>query len=310
MIYLDVTGRCGNQLFQYAFAKKVSQLNNNQPIFISFYNVKRWRDKTCDSSFDDQLRYLNVPAYESSQDIKDLVEKFGSRKQKKALKNHLTLRKIAAKTKIKGIYTFALRLLNRRGIYIEDECKINKPQKNNCENIFIKGYFEDTRYFDDIRGELLQEFTPKAPRKEKNAALYDIIDHTESVCVSFRVWNEVSGDLLKERSVCDKEYYEKAIEEMHRLHPNAVFIVFSNDIKFVKENFNFKYPVYFEDGDDEIYEKLRLMYCCKHFIMSTSTFCWWAQYLSRNEQKTVISPTRWTNGENESELLLDEWIKI
>ena len=35
------------------------------------------------------------------------------------------------------------------------------------------------------------------------------------------------------------------------------------------------------------------MYSCKHFIISNSSFSWWAQYLSRNEQKVVVSPNRW-----------------
>lgn len=311
MIYVDMTGRCGNQFFQYAFARKLMLLNPSQPLHINFYNVERWRKKLNDDTFSDQLQYFNVLPYSSALTQEDAVTKYGSVKQRKAFKNYQLKRKIANKFKIKSIHKLALHSLNKNSIYREDECKDNILLPAKTENVFIKGYFENPEYFDDIRDILLKEFTPKMPQPEKNTGLYDIINKRESVCISFRRWSEVSDNVAKERDVCSKEYYEKAIEEMHNLFPDCAFVVFSNDIEWVKNNFEFKYETIFEDGTDEIWEKLRLMYSCKHFIMSTSTFCWWAQYLCRNNKKTVIAPNRWTNDDSKpSKLLSDDWIKI
>jgi hypothetical protein len=159
--------------------------------------------------------------------------------------------------------------------------------------------FECQGYFDDIRDVLIRELTPRYPEKVKNKELYQIIRQSESVCVSFRSWGEISKDSRKERSVCDREYYRRATEEILKRIPNAVFVVFSDDVGWARQNFDLgDVPVYFEDGDDEVWEKLRLMYSCKHFIMANSTFSWWAQYLSRNEEKIVISPDHWFNWSN------------
>lgn len=312
MIYIDVTGRCGNQLFQYAFARKLSILNNDTNFIVDFFHVNRIR-KTMnnDPTFCEELYNFNVLNYKSTISNGNNVIVEGSKKQKRLYKHYSFVRKISNRLpalKLLQRYQFKMQ---KQGIYKEDENRL-VPIKSKSKDIFIRGYFENPEYFDDIRDILLHEFTPVFPEKKKNKSLYDIINNTESICVSFRVWSEIAndGELLKQRDVCTKDYYCKAIEKMHELYPNAHFIVFSNDIEWIKENFEFKYPVHYEDGDDEVWEKLRLMYSCKHFILSTSTFCWWAQYLSRNKKKTVISPNKWYADGKKSFLLSDKWIKI
>ena len=111
--------------------------------------------------------------------------------------------------------------------------------------------------------------------------------------------------------VCDKDYFLKAMDEAKKRISNPTFIFFSDDIEWVRENIHCDVPCYYESGKDPVWEKLRLMYSCKHFIISNSTFSWWAQYLSRNENKIVIAPDRWSNNLEEHSMLLDDsFIKI
>lgn len=312
MIYIDMNGRCGNQFFQYAFAKKVSHLNNNMPITIDFYHVNRWKKKTGFNDYCNQLSNFKVGTFTEILEEGDTLNKYGSKVQVALRKQYSKARALSSKTNLNifaYIYQFFLKFY---GVYRDDEY-VSNVIKSCSRDIFIRGYFEDPMYFYDMRESLLEEFTPKYPPKDKNKKLYEVINNKESVCVSFRVWNDIKDDKeeLSVRNVCNIGYYKKAINKMKSIHPDSVFIVFSNDIEWVKNNFSFPSEVFFESGDDEVWEKLRMMYSCKHFIMSTSTFCWWAQFLCRYDNKTVISPEYWTNSnKRNSKLIMDDWIKI
>jgi len=105
--------------------------------------------------------------------------------------------------------------------------------------------------------------------------------------------------------------FQKAIAAIKEHVKQPVFFFFSDDINWVKNNIICNDECYFEDNCNPIWECLRLMYSCKHFIISNSTFSWWGQYLSRNENKLVVAPSIWYNIENETaHLLEDNWIKI
>ena len=162
--------------------------------------------------------------------------------------------------------------------------------------------------------DLLSEFTPKANRLESNGWLYRILDSDkETVCISVRRGDYISDEKVGEQFyVCSRTYYESAIQYSCKRISNPVFIVFSDDIEWCKRNISFfECEHYFESGQDPGWEKLRLMYSCKHFIISNSTFSWWAQYLSRNENKIIVSPDRWfAKGGNEYPLLLDSFNRI
>lgn len=99
------------------------------------------------------------------------------------------------------------------------------------------------------------------------------------------------------------------------------FFVFSNtrkDLEWIKENYHFydksgnrPLRMVYVDLNNPDYEELRLMYSCKHFIISNSTFSWWGAYLGSYDGKIVLAPYRWNlSDENDEAIYLKEWIKI
>ena len=92
---------------------------------------------------------------------------------------------------------------------------------------------------------------------------------------------------------------------------DLIFFVFSDDINWCKKKLGFNGDnVIFVSQDMPVYETLRLMYNCKHFILSNSTFSWWGQFLSTSKNKLVVSPSRWNNDGYQLQLIQKDWILI
>ena len=185
--------------------------------------------------------------------------------------------------------------MNHFGIFFLEhgysEVKIPKTK-----NVFINGTYEDQRWFDDIREILVEEIIPREIN-QRNDNLVEKMKSKNSVCVSIRRGDFLNAENAKLRNICSPEYYKKAFDIVRRELENPVFFFFSDDIEWVKNNLVVNCESYYEVGDDDVSNKLYMMSSCKHFIMSNSTFCWWAEYLSEyhNEKHLVISPDHWLN---------------
>lgn len=310
MIYLELNGRTGNQLFRYAFARRLQLLFNEKLV------IRYSRAEDEDDSFYYALGDYQIADVMIENTEKELFSQHACLVQKVARR----LFRLTCKRKNDTLAEFWRRqekwqpVISRFGIY-----KLSRgyadPVFTPFRDKFLDGAFEDKRYFDAIRSVLLEEFQPGYPRKEQNAELYKIIDSREAVCVSVRRGDYTNEKNNASRNVCTLKYYQDAVEQMKEKVNNPVFVFFSDDMDWVRENMRYEgIEAYYETGEDEVWEKLRLMYSCKHFILSNSTFAWWAWYLSRNEQKVAISPKIWFKGEKykdyQHSLIDDSWILL
>jgi hypothetical protein len=179
-------------------------------------------------------------------------------------------------------------------------------QNSKAKNKFFFWTFESPKYFDEIKDIIQEEFTPKYWILAENVDIYKQIEENESVCVHIRLWDFLRNDNKEKHYVCTTEYFKKSLEKIKTLIKNPKFFVFSDNINRVKENLDFPEWTYYEKWNLPIRETLRLMYSCKHFIISNSTFSRWAQYLSKNPNKIVIAPSKWWNKYS----YLPEWKKL
>ena len=192
---------------------------------------------------------------------------------------------------------------SKRGVYVNIEPKayyqtVISPYKN----IYVRGHFQDKRYFDEIKNILKEEFRITTPPSQNNVMMLNKISNSNAVCVHIR-----RGDYLNPHwsflNVCNYNYYLKAMEYIKLCVDTPTFYVFSNchkDIEWIKNNYHFEewakncsVAVEYVDLDNPDYEELRLMCACKHFIIPNSTFSWWAAYLSETQNSIVCAPDCW-----------------
>jgi hypothetical protein len=105
------------------------------------------------------------------------------------------------------------------------------------------------------------------------------------------------------------EYYNKSIEHLKDI--TDLFIVFSDDIEWCKNNIKSENIIYIQDEKD--YIEIYLMSLCDNNIISNSSFSWWGAWLNRNENKIVIGPKIWFGSEiqhNTSDILPEKWVKF
>lgn len=308
MIYLTVMGRCGNQMFQYAFARMIAQIQNDE-LTINFGDLHSYTEKD-DPSFCDELCNFKVSSeYQKICTSDDLVMHYGSRRQKLIYSIYRKCRKLYGKLGInpKKANSQFRNVLSSCGIFIDtshrEKSFVLKRKKE--KNIFIRGYFEDPQYFKSIENELKTKLVPIYPVSEKNQKFYKTIVEENSICVSFRKW-EVGG-----REICGEEYYKKAFAYILSKVHNPRFVIFSNDVEWVKTHFDLPADCLFEENNNPIWEKVLLMSSCKHFVITNSTFAWWIQYLGMDPNKIVVSPGKWfENEQNRDLLIMDKFIAL
>lgn len=294
MKIVRISDGLGNQMFQYAFARKL-RLMAKEPVYLD-------------------NRFINNEDRFSMGEIQNVKGKLGYRKyglhgfkivlpvaDEHILWKWNYLKKDTAWNKL--IYSFAEMNFWRWCFWKEEENSSKKQMdiQNARGHRYYQGYFFDLKYYDEIRPILQREFCLKEPLVLPKK-LKDVLSNENTVSIHIR-----RGDFLRlNRNISQSDYYAKAIELIEEKLEKPVYMVFSDDIDWVKRNLHIPGEnIYVSEMGFEDYQELTIMKHCKHNIIANSTFSYWAAYLNKNEQKIVICPKRW-----KTKIIPNEWIKI
>ena len=310
-IFVEVHGRLGNQLFQYAFARSIAQKTGGK-IYMNFHYLDlQAKKQPNEKGWEDSLQGFQVN-YEKTElsvltGLQKMIIRLG-----KVLKTQGRFRRLRhSDFEALPAWAKAFTKFSRRHSVYQFPNRSLPYQSGKEETVFLQAFFEDEARVRDVRPILLKEFVPKGPLLAQNVELMRVIQAENSVCVTIRRGDFVGRSQL---FLCDEAYFLRGIEEIKKRVKNPVFIFFSDDLEYAADFAKraLADETYFvETPDNPVWEKLRLMRACKHFIISNSTFSWWAQYLGEDEDKIVIGPKRWMPGAPENQApVMESWIKF
>jgi hypothetical protein len=275
MIVVKLQGGLGNQMFQYATAYALAEVNRS----------KLYLD-------DSYLRYgqpiaSNHVFRNFDLDIFPLKYEFASLKDIAKLKGRLG---IALVDKVIN------KVVGRpESYFVESDFQFYPKLYQLKAPMYLDGYWQCYKYFDAFKEKIKVLYEPIVKLGKDDLTLMEDILSCGSVCLNVRRSDFITNPLHK---ICDQHYYERAVDRLASMSSNFKLFVFSDDIEWCVNNLKFAHDTYFvkhEFAGDKFAKYFKFMKACKHFIIPNSSFAWWAAYLSDNSNKIIFVPQRWYN---------------
>jgi hypothetical protein len=291
MLIVRIVGGLGNQMFQYAFYLALTSKGHRTLIDVSYYD-----SNLSHNGYEIEALFNVKPEHATTEQILNL--------------SHL---KITLYEKIRRkVLPFKSHYIEKKYNYDYNYPKISKLIKRS--NLYLDGYWEDSRYFRGCSFEVRKAFVFRPITDNNNIEILRTIINRNSVSVHIR-----RGDKLNSKihTILDERYYLTAFEMIKTRIQNPVFIFFSDDLKWTS-NFvtdqNLDFIIVDWNRKENSYIDMQLMSECKHNVIANSSFSWWGAYLNDYHNKIVIAPAyifkkKYRHLENDG-FIPKEWIRI
>lgn len=294
MVIVKLSGGLGNQMFQYAAARRIAYVNDSQlKLDLSWFEeMGNWTPR----------RYeLGVFALPAAIACPDEIQPLKSHRRNPFFRRLPSfLKSIVFHTKQSHIvekqYGFDPEILTVRG------------------DIYLDGYWQSSNYFNDIEPAIRTDFAFNDPLDDFNCTMASRIRSCEAVAIHVRRGDYVSlPSASSYHGICPLPYYEKGVAHIQQEVKNPTFFIFSDDIAWARENLRIDAPTQLIDAPDQpAHCDMRLMSLCRHHIIANSSFSWWGAWLAPFPGKIVIAPRQWFNNSSNDtrDLLPESWVRL
>lgn len=299
MKIVKVKGGLGNQMFQYAFHRLLQEQYHCEDVKL---DLKYYGEQGVDDIRLSRLGRMNTKFQAASDEELRRVCLF--RHEGNPLSRGYRL-KIALDAKLNKKY------------YFED----NRAYRDVTKLLgyqYYDGYWQSWRYLEPIREQLKKEFTCDT-LSDKTRQYMGRFGSCESVFVGVRRGDYFDNEKLANHyGRTDVDYYRRAVAYMRQRLQNPVFVFFSNDLPWVKQNLDSRAlgltpdAVVYRESEDIVddFEEMFVMSACRNAIITNSTFHFWGAWLMEHPEKTVIAPQNWFKDDRPIDIVPDDWVKM
>ncbi len=277
MILMKLVGGLGNQMFQYALGRHLSEINHTElKLDTSYLLDRRPRPNVVFRNFDLPVFDMNLQVASA-----DEVAAFTGNHQSLPRRywHRLTTR------------------INPPNIIREKQYGFDPSVLTTGNHSYLEGYWQSEKYFKAVETIIRSDFAFKTQILEKSRTLTGEIINSNAICLNVRRTDFITVPSSSQGlGFVGLDYYRRAVDQMRRSIENPRYFVFSDDIEWCKENLNLTDPHTFVEhihAGEKFCNYLQMMTLCKHYIIPNSTFAWWGAWLGCNNEKIVVAPKRW-----------------
>jgi Glycosyl transferase family 11 len=309
MIIAKITGGLGNQLFQFAMARRLAKHHDTELLLdVTGYTGNGEARPKLLAAFPRRLHLLNFRIQARPATLSEID----------ALRDSFW-RPTARDRLIRVARRWKPNLLWKTSHIIEREYRFNPEAMNYPDNVYLGGFWQSPRYFEDAEGVIRQELRPVDHQAEQTAK--NRVDELRNRCGRVISVHVRRGDIAYAHEVLQRPEYthgapvsnEYIKRAMGLFKDSDCFLVFSDDIAWCRANIKAR-NIEFATAGSEI-DDFVTMRCCDHHIIANSTFSWWAAWLNERLGRRVIAPRVWSHPStlwpmHTDDLLPQEWAAL
>lgn len=256
-IYVPVFGGLGNQMFQLAFSIALKHCHGRSPVLVDATGYARTRRAW-------ELAVFGVEG-------------------RRSVGLSLGLR----------VASVLSRPFPASSVVLRDSGNPDLSARSIAVSRAAIGYWQSPAYFsccEELVRSTLQFPDPPTPRP---------VPCRSHIAVHIRRGDYVSNSATRAAHlVCTDDWYASAMELARETVPNALFHVYTDDVPWARSHFRHAKDVCVSSDypSGPTWHDMAHMARFHHFVISNSTYSWWASYLGARSGSHVWAPRHWYPG--------------
>jgi hypothetical protein len=175
----------------------------------------------------------------------------------------------------------------------EDDVVLDRRVLDAPDGTLLIGYWQSEGYFADVAETIRRELGFDGEAVRAAPTVEEALGTGRAVSVHIRRGDYVTHpETSAYHGVLTRDYYRQAMDAVTARVGECRFLAFSDDHEWVRQELAGDLGLEVVSADLPRHE-LALMTRCTHHIVANSSFSWWGAWLGERTDSVVVAPARW-----------------